>query len=197
MTSRKQSRREFLSISGSLVGGSWLALHWSAIVATAGAACQARREAAGFEVLSASEASELEAIAGQIFPSDDSPGAREAGVIHFIDRALAGFMSGALDGIRAGLGELQARVESRASGVGAFSSLASEDQISVLREIERTPFFQTLRLLTVAGMFGQQSYGGNREGVGWKLLEFEDRHAFAPPFGYYDAQYATGDRDGE
>jgi hypothetical protein len=32
-------------------------------------------------------------------------------------------------------------------------------------------------------------YGGNREGLGWKLIGFEDRHIFEPPFGYYDRDY--------
>ena len=30
-------------------------------------------------------------------------------------------------------------------------------------------------------------YGGNRDRVGWKLIGFEDRMAYQPPFGYYDA----------
>ena len=33
------------------------------------------------------------------------------------------------------------------------------------------------------------AYGGNRDGVGWKLIGFEDRHVFQPPFGYYDRDY--------
>ncbi len=36
------------------------------------------------------------------------------------------------------------------------------------------------------GFLGNPSYGGNRDHVGWKLIGFEDRMAFQPPFGYYD-----------
>jgi hypothetical protein len=36
------------------------------------------------------------------------------------------------------------------------------------------------------GFFGNPSYGGNRDLVGWKLIGFEDRFQFEPPFGYYD-----------
>ena len=38
-------------------------------------------------------------------------------------------------------------------------------------------------------MFSLPEYGGNRDGVGWKLLGFEDQHVFQPPFGYYDRDY--------
>jgi hypothetical protein len=30
---------------------------------------------------------------------------------------------------------------------------------------------------------------GNYRGAGWTLMGFEDRHAFTPPFGYYDREY--------
>jgi hypothetical protein len=39
------------------------------------------------------------------------------------------------------------------------------------------------------GMFTMPSYGGNRNGVGWKLIGFQDAHVFYPPFGYYDRDY--------
>jgi hypothetical protein len=38
-------------------------------------------------------------------------------------------------------------------------------------------------------MFSLPSYGGNRDGVGWKLIGFEDSHVFYPPFGHYDRDY--------
>ena len=38
-------------------------------------------------------------------------------------------------------------------------------------------------------MFTLPAYGGNRDRVGWKLIGFEDTHAFYPPFGYYDRDY--------
>ena len=31
--------------------------------------------------------------------------------------------------------------------------------------------------------------GGNRNGVGWKLIGREREHAFQAPFGYYDKDY--------
>jgi hypothetical protein len=55
--------------------------------------------------------------------------------------------------------------------------------------VDHTPFFDSMRFLTVLGMFSTPAYGGNRNGAGWKLLGFEDQHIFQPPFGYYDRDY--------
>jgi hypothetical protein len=46
-------------------------------------------------------------------------------------------------------------------------------------------------------MFAMPSWGGNRERAGWALLGFDNRHAWQPPFGYYDAlaMAEEGDRD--
>jgi hypothetical protein len=70
-----------------------------------------------------------------------------------------------------------------------LASLPSEQQLEYLKTVDRTPFFEATRLLTLLGMFSMPSYSGNRNGVGWKLIGFEDRHAFQPPFGYYDRDY--------
>ena len=37
-----------------------------------------------------------------------------------------------------------------------------------------------MRMLTLCGMFALPSWGGNRDEAGWKLLGFEDRHAWQP-----------------
>jgi gluconate 2-dehydrogenase gamma chain len=182
MIDRDTSRRDFLISSGTMFGAAWFALHAPAIRA---AAAHAREAAAQglrtFDVLTAEEATELEAIAAQIFPTDDTPGATEAGVVHFIDRALGGFASWAELPIREGLEKLRDKAD-------VFSELPLQRQAELLREIEDTPFFGTVRTLTIMGMFAMPSYGGNRDKVGWKLLGFEDRFAWQPPFGYYDAE---------
>jgi hypothetical protein len=40
------------------------------------------------------------------------------------------------------------------------------------------------------GTLASSRYGGNHEGLGWKLMGFEDQHVFEPPFGYYDRDYS-------
>jgi gluconate 2-dehydrogenase gamma chain len=138
---------------------------------------------------SAAEAADVEAIAAQIVPTDSTPGAREAGAVYFIDRALATFFSQLAGDYRTQLAAFQAGFRERHPGAGPFASSPSEQQIEYLREIERTPFFNTTRVLTLLGMFSLPAYGGNRDGIGWKLIGFEDRHVFQPPFGYYDRDY--------
>ena len=197
MPPKKQSRRAFLGTSGSVIGGSWIALHLPAILATVDFACTAQSEGAGFEVLTAFEAAELEAIAAQIIPTDDTPGAREAGVIYFIDRALNTFGADNLEPIREGLQDFESSVREEHPGVEAFSALSDNQQIEALRAIEESDFFGTVRTMTIAGMFAHPSYGGNRDKVGWALLGFDDRHAWQPPFGYYDAQYTNGGQHGD
>ena len=197
MPPKKQSRRAFLGASGSVIGGSWIALNLPTILATADFACTAQSEGADFEVLTAFEAAELEAIAAQIIPTDDTPGAREAGVIYFIDRALNTFGADNLEPIREGLQEFESSVRENHAGVEAFSALSDHQQIEALRAIEESDFFGAVRTLTIAGMFSHPSYGGNRDKIGWQLLNFDDRHHWQPPFGYYDAQYSDGGTDGD
>ncbi|MDH4256161.1 MAG: gluconate 2-dehydrogenase subunit 3 family protein, partial [Gammaproteobacteria bacterium] len=59
-----------------------------------------------------------------------------------------------------------------------------------LKHIEHTPFFGGMRFLTVLGLLALPSYGGNAGKLGWKLVGFVDQHAWQPPFGHYDAEYA-------
>ncbi len=108
---------------------------------------------------------------------------------YFIDRALATFLSQLASDYRAHLAEFQAAFRARHPGAASFASLSSEQQHEYLTSVDRTPFFDTTRLLTLLGMFSMPRYGGNREGIGWKLIGFEVRHVFHPPFGYYDRDY--------
>ena len=200
---RTLKRRTFLARTGTALAGSRIALTLPAALATWATACTSRDEGA-FRVLSAREAAELEAIASRILPSpeigpesgpesggepsSDVGGASEAGVIHFIDAALADLESGSLEAVRSGLEALLASVEREHEGA-AFSALPEPDQIAALEAIEETEFFGTVRYLTLAGMFSHPSYGGNRDEVGWRLIGFDLQGADQPPFGYYDADY--------
>lgn len=188
MTDPRVSRRAFLEHSGTALGGAWLAAHWPTIGAVLAEARRAAAQGLPFEVLTADEAAELEAIAIQIFPTDETPGAREAGVIHFIDRALAGFAAGQLETLRTGLADLAARVSAREPGATRFAAMATERQTALLKDIESTPFFGQVWWLTVLGMFADPSHGGNRDQIGWRLLGFDPQHRYDPPFGYYDRE---------
>ncbi len=178
------------------MGGAWLTYQLPAVLAVADLACRAQLEGAPFSALTDAEALELEAIAAQIFPTDDSPGAREAGIIYFIDRAMTDLLDEdqALD-IRNGVVEMQSAVAEAYPSAGRFSSLGEQEQIAYLKSIENTGFFYSIRSLTIAGMFAHPKYGGNRDKIGWRHLGYDDRHFWQPPFGYYDAEYSRGDVD--
>lgn len=195
MNPRSQSRRAFLNTSGSVLGGSWFALNLPALFATADLVCQAHAQKAPFDVLTPSEAAALDAIAAQIIPTDETPGAREAGVVYFIDRALGTFMSDDLEPVREGLRDFEADLRKKHPEAATFAALTHDQQIEALRAIETSDFFETIRTLTITGMFAHPSYGGNRDKAGWRLLHFDDRHVWTPPFGYYDEQYRRAHRE--
>jgi hypothetical protein len=88
---------------------------------------------------------------------------------------------------RAGLAEFGEGLTKRYPGVTSISELPEADAIAFLQTVEDTPFFRLCWVLTVWGTFADPAYGGNRDGAGWSMIGFEDRHAWHPPFGYYDA----------
>lgn len=183
------SRREFLRATGSMAGAAWLATLWPAVLAAAEQAGAARDAGADFEFLDPDDAADLAAIAAQIFPSDALPGATEAGVVYFMDSALRSFMAGQADSILGGLGGLNQQLAAAKGQPDArFAKATAAEQVETLKAAEATPFFGTIRFMTIAGMFALPVYGGNRGHAGWKLLGFEHRHFWMPPFGHYDAQ---------
>ena len=150
----------------------WM-IAWAAI---AGAAKRADAQDK-LEFFTAAEAREVEAIAAAIIPTDETPGAREAGVIHFIDRAMPVLGDAVKAAYRKGLADL-----------GPFASLDEPARIASLKSIETTPFFLMLRMHTIMGFLADPKYGGNRGRAGWKLIGFQGAHAYEPPFGFYDRE---------
>lgn len=132
------------------------------------------------------QAREVEAVAARIIPADETPGAREAGVIWFIDGALATWASENLETVLTGLPTLQAAVVRAHPGVTLFSSLTEEQQDAVLATIEEEEFFQFTWFATIAGMFALPKYGGNADYIGWELIGQDRAFEHTPPFGWYD-----------
>src|SRR5579864_8496267 len=133
-------------------------------------------------------AAEIKAMAAQIIPDDDTPGAERAGVIWFIDRALSGYDQDKQELYKRGLAETQTKRAELFPGSTSIANLASDQQIALLKAIEQTEFFQQVRLHTILGFFGHPMHGGNRDMVGWKLIGLEHQMQYEPPFGYYDAE---------
>jgi gluconate 2-dehydrogenase gamma chain len=172
------------------IWGTLGAAAWPAIAAAQDHAHQAASQttAAGFEFFDAPAAADVAAIAAQILPSGDGPGAKEAGVIFFIDRALTTFDKDKQDIYRNGIRELREVARRMFPAAEGIAALSGEQQFELVRAIEKSEFFEVVRVHTLLGFLGSPAYGGNRDKGGWKYIGFEDRAAWKPPFGYYDAE---------
>src|SRR5215510_15111995 len=114
----KGSRRSFLESSAATLGVGWLMANWPQVKAAAHAAHEsaANETGGGFKFLSTEEAADVEAFSAQIIPSGATPGAREAGVVHFIDLAFAGFFAAQAEDFRKGLAEFRDACQKAHSG---------------------------------------------------------------------------------
>lgn len=197
MSSEALSRRLFLKGSGTLAGSALMKAGIPTFAALSQAACSSRDEAAAFENLSNAEAREIIAIAARIFPTTDTPGATEAGAVHFVDQSLGSVFIDIADDLRSQMTDFQAGIPVRYPGADRFSDLDEADQDDYLGHVEDTPFFKEMRFLTLAGVFAMSSYGGNRDNVGWTLVGMDGPpHAWLHPFGDYDTGYMEDAQDG-
>jgi gluconate 2-dehydrogenase gamma chain len=190
MAATATSRRAFLQASATSIGAAWLATNLPGIVEAQQYVSEAARlgKLRGFAFFTPEQAVEVEAMAAQIVPTDETPGAREARVVAFIDRVLTTFDSDRQGDYAKGLEALAAKARELFPSGARFSSLADAQQIEVLTALETTPFFELVRTHTITGFFASPVHGGNFERVGWELLGYDDSLDHLPPFGYYDAQ---------
>jgi gluconate 2-dehydrogenase gamma chain len=187
------NRRAFLT-AASAAGAAWLAADPKLLQA---ALVHARQAVAApppyrFEALTPAQAADLEAIAMRIIPSDGTPGAKEAGVIHFMDKALSTFGADRKGPVLAGLADLNKRAKTKWPATASFAALTPARQDELLKTVEKSDFFGEVREATVIGMFANPSYGGNQNQAGWKLIGFQAHGLYQAPFGYYDAEARKG-----
>jgi gluconate 2-dehydrogenase gamma chain len=188
MSTKRRSRRSFLVDSVTRLNAAWVIANYPGILAAQEYAKKSPRLA----VFTEAQAAEIEAMTAQIIPTDESPGAREAHCVYFIDRALATFAKSSQPAYIQGLQELQAKTQQLYPDAAKFSALTSEQQTRTLTAIEKTPFFNMVRTHTVIGFFARPVHGGNYDKIGWKLIGYDDSLHHKPPFGYYDAQPQPG-----
>lgn len=172
------TRRALLQ-RGALLGGAAALAGWIPFPRAAQAATASSEPA----VLSPAQWRTLEAITARIIPTDRQPGAREAGCVNFIDKALAHEESKARPLYEGGLAATDA-VATASRGVG-FVELTAEQQDALLAEIEAgaakgwpmgsppSPvFFEVVRAHTVIGFLADPKYGGNRDFAGWQVAGY-------------------------
>lgn len=169
------SRRRFLAL---LAAGGLRVTAASGVPAT---------PASGFRVLDTRQVEALEAITEQIIPADTDPGARETGVVRYIDRVLAGEQREKRALYAAGLAGAN---ETSAAMFGRdFVKLTFDQQTMVLKAIERgevkgeswkqvsgAQFFSMIWTHTLEGFYGPPSHGGNKNHASWKMIGYPIEH---------------------
>jgi gluconate 2-dehydrogenase gamma chain len=134
-----------------------------------------------WRVLSNAEAWLVDAITEQIIPRDQDPGARDAGVLNFIDKQLAGHYRK----YQADYHESLAGVDESSQALFGrpFISLKWEEQTEVLKALEKgkapgktwqsrssAEFFGMVREHTMQGFYGSPRHGGNRGYASYRML---------------------------
>jgi gluconate 2-dehydrogenase gamma chain len=133
------------------------------------------------EALTPAEADTVEAIVDRLVPADaNGPGAVDAGVVSFIDRALGGALRFNMPDYQANLPALDALAQSTYGA--AFRALTAPQKDALITRMSAntapgfTPdsrtFFNLVREHTLQGMFGDPYWGGNRRNIGWRLIGF-------------------------
>jgi gluconate 2-dehydrogenase gamma chain len=183
------TRRDFLR--GAALGTAAL-LSAPAILAGA-----AQAEAAAPEALSESEYKILSALVDRLIPADATgPGAIDAHVPRYIDRALAGDYRAGLPAYRHNLAAIDAYARHTYGSGMADLPAATRDAVVTALEAGKIPgvvslvgvdlpcikfalfpevqgtFFAVLMQHTREGMFGDPLYGGNHNFIGWDLIGY-------------------------
>jgi gluconate 2-dehydrogenase gamma chain len=128
------------------------------------------------------DAATIAAFTERLMPSaPGKSGAHDAGVLNYIDLALAGAYSDLQDFYRRGLRQLEAYC--RKTYQKPFHEIAPAQQDETIAALEAgkasefawpsaPAFFNTLRTHTMEGMFADPIYGGNKNFAGWQLVGF-------------------------
>jgi gluconate 2-dehydrogenase gamma chain len=133
-------------------------------------------------------AATIAAFAERLMPgAPGKPGARDAGVLNYIDLALAGAYSDQQDFYRRGLAALDAYCRKTFSKPFVNLNAAQQDEVITALEQGKASgftyptaqaFFNAVRTHTMEGMFADPIYGGNKDFAGWKLVGFPGAQPF-------------------
>jgi gluconate 2-dehydrogenase gamma chain len=116
-------------------------------------------------VLSEQEAQIVETLCDQIIPADESPGAKQAGVLYYIDRQLAGPLQRFAARYHAGLPAFRPLLQLSFAEQTAFLAALQAGEAS---------FFQLVVEHTMQGFYGSPAHGGNRDEASWKMLGIQE-----------------------
>jgi gluconate 2-dehydrogenase gamma chain len=211
MSKKKASRREFLvhaAVGAGAVAGAGLVPNMPAQnqqqhqQANPPGSAQPLSDGAGQGAFfNHDDAATVTAFAERLMPgAPGKPGARDAGVLNYIDLALAGAYAELQDFYRRGLAQLDQYCRKAYNEPFARLSAARQDEvISALEEGKATgftwptpqAFFNTIRTHTMEGMFADPLYGGNKDFAGWRLVGFPGAQAIFTPADMQNKQAFT------
>src|SRR5271167_5260394 len=154
-----QTRRIFLGQAGASLGLLWLSALTPDLLAQAHAhAAEAGKSGTKtYRFFSPQQAAEFDAFSAQIIPSDDTPGAREANVVHFTDYVLSTIDADQQAQVKDAFKALHDQVAKTVPGASSFAALTSAQQIEVMKAMEKTEAFGVLRGFTLTGFLDRKS----------------------------------------
>src|SRR5882672_3794197 len=141
--------------------------------------------------LNRDDAATVAAFTERLMPgAPGKPGARDAGVLNYIDLALAGAYADLQEFYRRGLAQLDQYC--RKTNDASFVQLTATQQDAVITAMVEgkaagftwptsQSFFNTVRTHTMEGMFADPVYGGNKDFAGWRLVGFPGAQAIFTP----------------
>jgi gluconate 2-dehydrogenase gamma chain len=116
------------------------------------------------------EARIVEALADQAIPADGSPGAKQAGVLFYIDKQLAGPLQRFAANYQRAIPQFQAACLEKTGK--DFPSLPFAEQTAFLHSLDgpMAAFFNMVIDHTMQGFYGSPIHGGNLDEASWKML---------------------------
>ncbi len=170
------TRREFLKRLGLMSGGVMLA----PILPS----CSSSSSGEGLRVLTDEEALCLTHLCERIIPTDQDPGAVEAGVVNFIDKQCATRFPAERGLFAQGVKALEAFSQDLMRM--PFEHLSPYEQIAIMEAMERgdmpvsywdgvdqKEFMSKLVTRVMQGFYGSPRHGGNKDYVSYKMLKLD------------------------
>ncbi len=171
MSSISPSRRQFLKCAAVGVTGYFLF------------SCS-QKPRAPWRFFTEPEARMVDAITEQIIPTDEFPGAIEAGCLNFIDKQLSGEYERFQEEYRHGLAHLEKTCQQKFKS--SFVNLDWDTQTAILEALEAgnvenkiwtgvsaQEFFELIRDHTMQGFYGSPRHGGNKNYLSYRMLELD------------------------
>ena len=144
------TRRTFLTQAAASLGLYYLAGLTPEILAQAhehAKAAPRNLEAQPFRFFTPQQAADYDAFASQIIPTDETPGAKEANVVRFVDFALSEIEPQNKQDFAKALDALNAQAKKTAPEAASFAALTSAQQVEAMKAIEKIRRLRHLEVL--------------------------------------------------